>query len=139
MDSLLGESTISTIVLDDSTQPGTFGSPIDSALIQMLERVGQHLPGLKQETVSDFIGKNLRRTYIDDPKRIHPACVRSSETDVTFPWCGVSRVGFSSDGGQALVYVGIVWAPLAGAGEYYMLSRNQGVWVISGSVMIWIS
>jgi hypothetical protein len=51
----------------------------------------------------------------------------------------VSRVGFSSDGKQALVYVGIVWAPLAGAGTYYVLSYVEGKWMRIGSIMVWIS
>jgi hypothetical protein len=139
MDSLLGRATVSTIVIGDSTDAGIFSQPTDSALTLELQYVSQHLTMLSTETMFDFKVKNLTRAYIDAPKSIHRVFVRSSDTNMVFPSCQVSRVGFSFDGKQALVYSGIVWAPLAGFGSYYVLSRAQGMWIIVGSVMVWIS
>jgi hypothetical protein len=137
MDTLLGQTTAPTIALEDST--GVFSRPTDSLLTLQLQYVSQHLTTLTPETMLDFRLKNITPAYIDSPKIIHRAFVRSSETDIVFPSCTVSRVGFSSDGGQALVYAGFGWSPRAGGGDFYLLSRVQGAWVISGSVIIWIS
>ncbi len=139
MDSLLGGYSVPAIILEDSTQTGIFAEPTDSALSQTLRYVGEHLVSLKTETIDDFKGKNLHHAYIDSPRTVHPAFVRASEGNFTFPSCAVSRVGFSPDRGQALVYAGIVWAPLAGGGSYYVMVRVQNRWVIYESVMVWIS
>jgi hypothetical protein len=138
VDSLLSQSSIAVLVVDDSTDNGVFSSA-DTMLAHILQYVSQHVPALTAETMADFQAKNIRRTYVDAPMKIHPAAVRASETDTVWPSCQVSRVGFSSDGKQALVYVGIVWAPLAGAGTYYVLSYVEGKWMRIGSIMVWIS
>jgi len=48
------------------------------------------------------------------PLKILSRCVRSSSTTRVFPMLDVSRVGRSSDGRQAIAYVGFAIAPLAG-------------------------
>lgn len=52
---------------------------------------------------------------------------------------GLSRVGFSADGTQALLYLGNQWHWLAGRGYVWLLSRVGGGWVVERGVMIWIS
>lgn len=135
---ILGRSD-SILIVEDSTNWGLFSSDGDSAFAAMMERIAEHLPSLNAETVLDFRSKNAARTYVANPKRIDERCILSSETAVFFPRMGASRVGFSGDGQQALAYVGCVYAPLAGAGVYYLLSRKDGGWVIIESTMVWIS
>ncbi len=139
MDSLVTPDSVPLMVVEDSTSGGTFSNTADSALARLLRDVGQQLTQLKSETSANFVAKNLTRSYVDAPKSIHPAFVRRSETSQEFPSCQVSRVGLSSDGQQALVYAGFAWATLAGHGSFYLLSRVQGGWIISDSIMIWIS
>jgi hypothetical protein len=128
----------SIIVLQDSTSPGIFVSD-DSALTAMLLRVSQEIPALEVTTIADFRAKNLTRTYISSPRKIHPACVQTSATTKRFPAMDVSRVGFDADGQQALAYVGFSVGPLAGAGFCYVLVRQGDRWTIIGSSMVWIS
>jgi hypothetical protein len=141
VDSVIMSPADSTLILRDSTTPGLFQQPaeLDSALTRMLLRVGQEVPGLKAETMQDFKAKNLFHTYILNPPKIHPGCIRSSSTTRFFPMLEVSRVGLSADGQQALAYVGHAPAPLAGYGACYVLSRQAGRWTIVGGLMMWIS
>ena len=50
-----------------------------------------------------------------------------------------SRVGFDATLDQALVYMGTQSNWLAGAGYYFLLSKQNGVWSIDQQVMVWIS
>lgn len=50
-----------------------------------------------------------------------------------------SRVGFNNSLNQAVVYVGRVAGPLMGSGSYYLLEKQNGVWVIKEETMVWIS
>jgi hypothetical protein len=135
-DSLHSYHTVSKLFLWDSTNSGINFYDSDSTLFQYLQ---QNVSTLRTETLQDFTSKNLVHTYIQNPTKIHPACVYSSTAPGSFPWMSVSRVGFSSDGQQALAYVGRIDAPLAGAGCIYVLSQKNGRWVIDGIVIIWIS
>jgi len=139
MDSLLGRTSVDIIVLYDSTDSGVFLGSTDSALTVTLAYVSQNFPELESETVMDYKAKNLEHAYIDDPKKVYTSCLRASQTDKVFPSCQVSRVGLAADGEQALVYVGMSWAPLAGGGAYYLLSRINGSWIVIRSVGTWIS
>ena len=139
VDSVIVHPSDSMLVLRDSTTSGLFQHDLDSELTRVLLRVSQEIPSLKTETMQDFKSKNLTHTYIQDPLKIHPRCVRSSSTTRSFPMLEVSRVGFSSDGQQSLAYVGHSGAPLSGYGAYYVLSRQGGRWMMIGSYMIWIS
>lgn len=116
----------SVLVLEDSAFDGIFGYDIDSILTARLEYVNQHLPALKLETIRDFKTKNLTKTYINDPLSIHPACVLSDKTDITFPQIEVSRVGISSDGKQALAYVERIGASLGSTRSYHLLVLENG-------------
>jgi hypothetical protein len=116
-----------------------FSNDVDSALTDILQRIGQHITALKTETILDFKAKNLTRFCVVNPTSIDPRCVRSSATTAAYPMLSVSRVGFSADGQQALAYVGCVYAPLVGSGAYYVLSRQDRKWNIIAGEMIWIS
>jgi hypothetical protein len=129
----------SVLVLVDSTSSGTSGSNLDSMLTIALQYVNQQVPTLGLETMKDFKSKNLTHTSIQNPLSISPACVLSSKTHQSYPIIEVSRVGFSTNGQQALAYVGSTHAPLAGEGSYYVLSKENGKWVIVGTVLDWIS
>jgi len=51
----------------------------------------------------------------------------------------LSRVGFNGQMNQALVYLGIQSHWLAGSGNFYLLNKVNGEWVIDEQVMTWIS
>jgi hypothetical protein len=50
-----------------------------------------------------------------------------------------SRVGFSKDGQQALLFVTNWCRTLCGTGEYYLLKKENGEWKVVNKHMIWIS
>jgi hypothetical protein len=139
LDSLQISSSVDTIVLNDSTDTGIFPINSDSTLTDLLVYIQEHIPTLASETIIDYKSKNLKRSFIDSPQKINVKCVLKSETMKVYPFISVSRVGFSSNGQQALAYIGSSYAPLAGAGIYYVLLRVQEKWNIVGSVMTWIS
>jgi hypothetical protein len=132
-------SSDSVLVLIDSTWSGASDYNLDSNLTNTLQYVNQNIPTLKPETMQDYKSKNLTHTYIQNPLSIHPACVLSSKAHQSYPMIEVSRVGFSTDGQQALAYVGSTLGPLAGMGSFYVLSKENGTWVIVGVVLAWIS
>lgn len=139
VDSIVSPKSPAALILDDSTTSGLFSNDADSALTKMLQYVGQHMSTLKSETILDFKSKNLIRYRLVTPAGIDPRCVRRSESNAIYPSISVSRVGFSSDNQQALAYVGIVDAPLAGWGSAYLLARQDERWKIVAEVMMWIS
>jgi hypothetical protein len=51
----------------------------------------------------------------------------------------ISRVGFSGNFDQALVYAGTQSQWLAGAGFYFLLLKVNGTWIVDQQVMTWIS
>jgi hypothetical protein len=50
-----------------------------------------------------------------------------------------SSVGFSQDGGKALVFVTNWCGPLCGEGNYYLLKKENCNWQIANKIMTWIS
>jgi hypothetical protein len=139
LDSVYRRPPDSIVVLRDSTDSGVHGRNLDSVLTVVLQYATQYLLGLTQETRLDFKAKNLTRTFVGRPSRIHPGCVRSSSTARLYPSMSVGRVGFDVNGTQALAYVGYLEAPLGGAGDLYLLAREGQSWRIVGSMMLWIS
>ncbi|HLW99808.1 MAG TPA: hypothetical protein VKR82_14260 [Candidatus Acidoferrales bacterium] len=51
----------------------------------------------------------------------------------------LSRIGFSPNKTQALVYVANVCGGLCGTGELYLLCKVDGKWKIQNELMVWIS
>jgi len=51
----------------------------------------------------------------------------------------LSRVGFNEQMDQALVYLGIQSDWLAGSGNFFLLNKIEGSWVIDQQVMTWVS
>lgn len=50
-----------------------------------------------------------------------------------------SRVGFSADGNQALFCVSNQCGALCGGGDYVIMGRHQGRWVIEKTIDTWVS
>lgn len=137
VDSLFRSNT-DTLVIIDSTSNGSFTRD-DSSYSALLQYVSSHITDVREETVQDFIEKNRLPARIQKPSSIYPSGVLSSTTSRVYPVIQVSRVGLSTDGNQALVYVALTWGPLAGSGSFFLLSNDGGKWRIDSSVMIWIS
>jgi hypothetical protein len=124
------------IVIEDSTQ---FAHSDYSQLSTVIDHVGTQLKEIKIETFQDFEAKNRTPTYIENPTYVHPQCVHSSISSRLLPHLEISRVGFSADWKQALMYVGMLAGPRTGFGYYVLLSPESGRWKIVGVVLSWIS
>lgn len=128
-------------------------------LEELLEYVREGQPGLQEATVESFRARNatvsllrpdmqLGRPYVllthDEINQIFG--LNTSGWDVfytRYPYAPgltrLSRVGFSADYTQALVYIGTQSHWLAGAGYYVLLEKVNGQWKIVQMTMVWIS
>ncbi len=50
-----------------------------------------------------------------------------------------SRIGFSYDGQNALVYIGYWDGTRTGWGYYTFLERKEGVWLVTNKILAWVS
>ena len=50
-----------------------------------------------------------------------------------------SHVGFNKSLDRAVIYGGRVAGPLRGSGSYYLLEKQNGIWLIKEETMVWIS
>ena len=154
VDSLYLHDASAMVVVHDSTNWGTFMYNRDSGMTLIFRDLAKIVPSVKDETMQDYRMKNESSYYVNTPKNINPACILYSAAwqDSIWNWqkfyqmypnalglMTIGRVGFSSDGQQALAYVGLVEGRTSGAGFYHVLSFENSKWRIIGSIMIWIS
>jgi hypothetical protein len=116
------------------------------------------MKGLKLQTVDDFFKKTEHPLDVSPSFSLGGALVSVSRDRIRrifrdhdgwdrfrkkFPDSSgrleFSRVGFSRDLRQALIYVGIQRDWTAGYGGFWFYRRLRGRWVASGSAMAWIS
>ncbi len=138
----IADSTFSrardTIFVVETTD-GYLKEGIPETLEGELQYLRDNLTGMAEETLANFRMANRVPVRIQSLQRIDPRCIPYSENSRAYPIVGVSRVGFGLLGTQALAYAGMTYAPLAGAGVFYLLSLEHGRWKIVGSVIVWIS
>lgn len=131
------------------------GNPIPWA--QTASSLQSEAPALSRTTVDAFQEVNGKQTAFK--RSFHPAfdyeLVDSTQLDSVFKngsWpayykrfpgspgiLGFSRVGFSADGTQALFYASNNCDELCGGGEYVVMERRDGRWVIEKEIEVWIS
>ena len=147
---ILGKETKSFVVRNESN------------LLNFLEReevlLEEDFKELKSETREDFQSKNktsskLERKFPTKAKytlisqeelaKIFGGNLNWSNFHKKYPDTGgfstFSRVGFSKDGLQALVFVGWSCGGLCGEGNYYFLKKENGEWKVVTKEMVWIS
>lgn len=147
------------LIIKDKT-----GMDADSKNFKGLENRGfeNFLRKINSETIKDFLNKNnksvsLERKFSLD---LDYQFITNEELKKTFdykidgemnwtffrekyPKAGniytLSRVGFSQDGSQALVFVTDWCRSLCGEGNYYILKKENYEWKIVEQMMSWIS
>lgn len=133
----------------------------DETLSRDIERVHEKMPYVLEETVNDYRSKkyiclkplfNLKVKYKlfdeNDSKAIY-ASQNKTETDKLkafnekYPHSNgiltLSNVGFNHEMNQALVYVGQYRHSTDGVGRYFVLTKENGMWIVQGSIDIWYS
>ncbi|MDD5766434.1 MAG: hypothetical protein PHW79_09360, partial [Candidatus Marinimicrobia bacterium] len=100
-----------------------------------------HFPEIKDEMITDFNFKNEEKSRLKPIRNIDFYVFESDYKDngqVTASAC-LSSVGYDEDKTQAIVEIGVTYAPLAGIGRLIYLNKVDGEWKISGGLTIWVS
>jgi len=121
------------IVLDDSThgEYSVYNNP---------EHFILKLEGLSTETLENYMSINLEKIKLKNIPNID--FVFTSEYDNSSNrsvHVSVSRVGYNKQKTQAIVTIGVVYAPLAGAGAIILLVKDGYEWKVKDTMMTWIS
>ncbi|MBU0492817.1 MAG: hypothetical protein KKA73_28500 [Chloroflexi bacterium] len=136
--------TVKLIVILDQT---------DVEMLDMDYYIVQNRQALPPEVVADFAAKNRRSSPLGEHFDLGVEYVLISQDELPqilwddfyekypdapgFMW--LSRVGFNPSQDMALVYVGNPRAFLAGMGALVLLSKTDGIWHRTRSIMVWIS
>ncbi len=143
------------LVIMDKTQTDVLGLASD----ETYQYVKDSLQHLSADTLSDFITSNesshslkasmilgSRYQLFSEQDKQELFQINQSGWDVfynRYPEAPgimtLSRVGFNEQMDQALVYLGIQSYWLAGSGNFYLLNKVDGEWVIDEQVMTWVS
>lgn len=125
---------------------------------QLLANLKESLQDLSKETVNSYAERNAQQTQLSPDMQLGIDYVLLSSEELAeissqgnwneilqerYPGSNgyyiFSRVGFNNALDQAVIYVGNVAGPLMGAGYYYLLEKQNGIWEIKEEMMIWIS
>ncbi|MDD3297210.1 MAG: hypothetical protein PHU64_07650 [Candidatus Omnitrophica bacterium] len=127
---------------------------------QELSFLASEIPGIKEETINDFLSKNIKAYPLSEfsSQKQKYKIISQDELDSLFEskqprWSRfrqkypeakgiftLSRVGFSPDRTQALVYVANQWDSYSGSGNYiFLVKTGQGIWKIQKIIKGWHS
>lgn len=128
-----------------------------SDLADTLHKVAESFPGgISSEAVNDFLGKNLESRSLaklntafehkliskEDLDRIFQKGGGWAEYYANYNARGIielSRVGFSDNMDQALVYTGIQSGLKTGIGYYVLLTKENNTWTLKYKTEVWVS
>lgn len=141
-------------------QPSPWSGFSDDEKDKFYEDLKKSSPALMPETVDDLQAKNKEEYTFTRRFDIKRRYVFISEEEINtifdkrgfgwdkfyqkYPGSGgfltFSRVGFNADKTQALVYQSYSCGDLCGGGTYYLLTKENGIWTVKGSVgPAWVS
>jgi len=121
------------IVISDSTQ-------YESFISTNIEYFLNNLPDTEEETLNNYISQNQTKIQLKGIENINflfqSEYISSVKNDVhvTLP-----RIGYNENNTQAILTMGVLYAPLAGSGSLILLEFENGVWIIKNSIMTCIS
>jgi hypothetical protein len=111
----------------------------------------EHIPGIDRSTVEDFVAKPSAK-IMPRFRTNKPCKVIGDSSRPDGGWDAfhrkypssqgllrLSRVGFSKDGMQAMVYIGNLYNGRDGGGHFVVLSKESGQWVVKSKVQLWIA
>ena len=150
---------------DSSSSPAPSPESWDAFVAARAERhndeVRSSLKGLRRETWDAFVAANREPTDLSEVVRFSGRVVWLSEDDLDdlfsegdedlgydrllerYPgaveFTQMSMPGVSEDGKQALLYIEGAVACLAASGDYYLLTREDGVWKVVDHFCAWIA
>lgn len=99
-----------------------------------------NLPEAEDETFNNYISRNQTNVKLEKIEGVNS--VYYSEVENPFQngtIVSLSKVGYNENKTQAILTIGITYAPLAGYGSLFLLKFENGKWKVVGSIMTWIS
>ena len=146
-----------TIVILRETSTGFLPSSSDE-LQQRMDYITSGLPSASKETLNNYFERNRQQPSHLSPDMqlgIDYALLSAEELSEIMNqlngwdafhekysqagYMQFSRVGFNETMDQAIVYVGSVPGPMMGSGNYYLMEKRGGQWVIKEQVLAWVS
>ena len=142
---------------DDDLLPDENGHPVP--LEKTAESLRKKAPALQRATIDSFRTANSQQAFLHRSIRspIDYELVTSAQLEPIFcKHCGDwpeyykrfpgasgivtwSRVGFNSDGTQALFYESYRCGGLCGTGRYVLMEKKNGSWMIRTDIVVWVS
>ncbi|MFZ1290917.1 MAG: hypothetical protein WAR79_12550 [Melioribacteraceae bacterium] len=122
-----------TFIMIDSTNEESFISGnIDYFLT--------NLPDAEEETLYNYISQNQTKIKLKKIEGINFTFYSEQENpNQSGTRVSLSRVGYNWNKTQAILTIGIIYAPLAGYGSLFLLNYKNGKWSVKASIMTWIS
>jgi hypothetical protein len=125
---------------------------------QTIDYIQSGLKGISRETLDRYVERNKQPSQLSPAMDLGAKYILLNREELAkitnqpdwgkvlnekYPNSGgyimFSRVGFNNTLDQALIYVGRMAGPLAGAGYYYLMEKKNGEWTIKEQIMVWIS
>jgi hypothetical protein len=146
-----------TIVILQDTSTQWLPSSTDE-LQERMDYIASGLPGASRETLDNYFERNRRQpgqlspdmqlginyvllsaeelsTILNQPNGWEAFYEKYSPSG----YVQFSRVGFNGTLDQAIIYVGSVPGAMMGSGNYYLMEKMGGQWVIKEQVLAWVS
>lgn len=157
------DPSVRQLVITSLTDSGESDPPRDGngRPLTWAERAGSlraDNPSIDQSTLDDFHKANahqakLRRLFhLNIQYQVVDEAWMESEFKIHHGWPAfyarfpnsqgiltISRVGFSKDGRQALVYIKNSCGGLCGGGNYMLMEKRDGRWEIAKEINVWMS
>lgn len=150
------KSKVRTLVIADWTVSNPSAAAVGEEEGKLLK---QRLSSISQETIDDFTAKNAKSHQITKSLDLKVKYTLISKEKVDqifksvmsgweefykqFPDSGglisFSRAGLNSKGDQALVYMANGCGGLCGAGNYLLLVKKNGEWIVQKKFQAWVS
>lgn len=124
---------------------------------QTMDYVRSGLTGISNETLDSYMDRNAQSSQLSPDMDLGVGYVLLSSDEMSniflqpdgwdvfhqkYSRAGYqvfSRVGFNNTLDQAVIYVGQMAGPLMGSGNYYLLEKENGEWILKEQIMVWIS
>jgi len=127
-------------------------------LQQRMDYIASGLPDASNETLDNYFERNrLQPSHLSPDMQLGINYILLSEEELSTimnqpngwqafyekyspaGYMQFSRVGFNETLDQAIVYVGSIPGPMMGSGNYYLLEKKDGQWIIKEQVLAWVS
>jgi len=144
------------VILQDTSTQWLPSSSED--LKQRMDYIASGLPNASKETLDNYFERNRRQpSQLSPDMQLGINYILLSEDEFSTimnqpngweafygkyspsVYMQFSRVGFNETLDEAIVYVGSVPGPMMGSGNYYLLEKKDGQWVIKEQVLAWVS